>query len=166
MTQLMQQILGASHPCDRVLEAARPEVFAEIESCYSVLIDSIDEGSLSATERVAIALRVAALHENAALTSWFTDVLLDLDPTEETSDLAASGLTVTSRQAGARLATLINYATQQTLEPAAIHRLRVLDVADQFTPQEIVCLSELVAFVAYLVRVITGMQLLRGLEGA
>lgn len=167
MTRLLQQILGATHPSDRTLETERPEVFAGIENCYNALIDTNeDAASLSSVERVAVALRVAALHGNAALTSWFTEVLNDLDPTEETANLAAGCRTVTSREAGTRLAALINYATQQALEPAAISRLRVMDVADQFSPQEVVFLSELVAYVAYLVRIVSGMQLLRGLEGA
>ena len=165
MSRLLQQILGGQHSSDRILEAARPEVFSEIENCYAVLIDTDDAESLSAVERTAIALRVAALHENAALISWFAEVLTELDESADIASLCISGMTVTSSQLGGRLSSFVNYATQQALEPAAVHRLRVLDVADQFTPQEIVCLSELVAFTAYLVRVVAGLQLLRGLEG-
>jgi uncharacterized protein YciW len=166
MSRLLHQILGGQNSSDQILEAARPEVFSEIENCYAALIDVDDAESLSSVERTAIALRVAALHENEALISWFAEVLSELDGRADIVSWCIGGKTVTSSQLGARLANLVNYATQQTLEPAAVRRLRVLDVAEQFTAQEIVCLSELVAFTAYLVRIVAGLQLLRGLEGA
>lgn len=166
MSRLLQQILGGQHSSDQILEAARPEVFSEIENCYAALIDIDDAESLSTVERTAMALRVAALHENAALICWFSDVLADLDCDAAIVSWCAGGGTVTNSQMGGRLSKLLNYATQQALEPAAVHRLRVLDVAEQFTAQEIVCVSELVAFTAYLVRIVAGLQLLRGLEGA
>lgn len=166
MSRLLQQILGGEHSSDQILETARPEVFSEIENCYAALIDTADAESLSVLERTAIALRVAALHENEALMSWFAEVLTELDGSDDIVRLCMNGMTVTSSQLGGRLSSFVNYATQQALEPAVVHRLRVLDVADHFTAQEIVCLSELVAFTAYLVRIVAGLQLLRGLEGA
>lgn len=165
MSRLLQQILGGPHASDHLLEGARPEVFSGIENCYAVLIDSNEAGSLSTLERTAVALQVAALHKNAPLTTWFAEVLEEQGVSPDTVRICMSATAATSNQLGARLSAFLQYAEQQAVQPAAVHRLTVVEAAEQFTPQEIVCLSELVAFVAYLARVIAGLQLVREMEG-
>jgi uncharacterized protein YciW len=118
-----------------------------------------EPGCLSHGERAALAVRVARLHEEAGLAAHY-EVLMKW--------AAAKGATAaladpTFKGGGdARLAALIAYTDRVALAPkdtvaGDIEALQAAGIADA----DIVRLAELVAFLAYQLRVIAGLRLMQ-----
>ena len=129
-------------PALTALRQARPDFVRYSQGSYDVLITPGDPGGLSHGERAAAAHRVARLNADTRLAAHYASLL---DDAPETGRRAAILAHV------ARVATAPREAT-----PAHLQALRDAGLS----PQDIVALSQLIAFVSYQTRVVSGLRLL------
>jgi len=127
------------------LRAQRPEILRHTQGSHDVLLSPEDPGGLSLAERALVARRTAELFCHAALTAHY-QALLDARGTPP---------------AGARTAAILAHAERLATAPGSATRahLVALDAAG-LSSRDIVALAQLVAFVAYQVRVAVGLSLL------
>jgi uncharacterized protein YciW len=126
-----------------LLRAQRPEVRARTQSVYLALFDPVFPSGLSASERFAIALRVAELNRASALTIHYRDRLA--------REVGAWGVTT---GISARLSAILWHTERVSLEPSAASRGDLESLTVQgLTEAEIVTLSQIMSFVAYQIRV-------------
>jgi uncharacterized protein YciW len=155
MSHIAEDVIDATSgvtegsPLD-ALRAARPEVRARTQSSYAALFDSAGSGGLPAHERFAVAMRVAQLHKASTLAVHYRDRLA----LEAQGEQTAAGVT-------ARLAAILRHADKVTLRPADATRADLNALAAQGLGEaEIVTLSQIIAFVAYQVRVAASLALI------
>ena len=110
---------------------------------------------LSASERFAVALRVADLHEATALSAHYRARLIGAGGGGLAAPLESG------QPSDSRVAALLRHAGLLTLHPSAasVSDLEAL-AAQGLTAAEIVTLSQIVAFVAYQVRVAASLALI------
>jgi CMD domain protein len=141
------------------LRARRPEARARTQSSYAVLFNPPDPGGLSPPERFAVALRVAELHEAPALAAHYRTRLAD----EAGGAALAAAIDAGAPNSGVtlRAAAMLAHAELAATNPSAASAayLETL-LAQGLTPAEIVTLSQIIAFVAYQVRVATSLSLI------
>jgi uncharacterized protein YciW len=125
-----------------LLRAQRPEVRARTQSVYLALFDPVFPSGLSASERFAIALRVAELNRASALTIHYRDRLA--------REVGAWGVTT---GISARLSAILWHTERVSLEPSAASRGLESLTVQGLTEAEIVTLSQIMSFVAYQIRV-------------
>jgi uncharacterized protein YciW len=143
---LLNAIIGA-HPGSPLaaLRAQRPDILRHTQGSHDVLLSPDDPGGLSLAERALVARHVAELEGHAALTAHYR-ALLDARGTP------AAGARTTAIMAHAeRVAVGPGSATKAHLEALTVVGLQARDI---------VALAQLVAFVAYQVRVAVGLSLL------
>lgn len=144
------------------LRRQRPDILRHSQGAYRELVIPADPGGVSPAERAALALRVALIERHEALTAHYRALL------------AASGTPEEQRAAEAfpapdgdgRLLTLLRYADLVAQHPertdqAEIDRLSAMGL----TPQDIVAVTQLVAFVPYQTRLLAGLRLLQEERG-
>ena len=133
-----------------LLRAARPEVRARTQSSYAALFDPADFGGLPAHERFAAAMRVAQLNKASTLAVHYRDRLAR----EAQGESTAAGVT-------ARLAAILRHTDKLTLRPSDASRADLHALTAQGLGEaEIVTLSQIIAFVAYQVRVAASLALI------
>ncbi|MTD27312.1 CMD domain-containing protein [Erwinia sorbitola] len=135
----------------------RPEFVEGAELCrLSVLHPENDQG-LSTDWRLAVALRIATLNDDAALVAQYSTQLAEFTPDAALFDFAR-GATPPDEP----LATLARHVDLVTLTPGKADAGTVarLDAAGWNNPQ-IVALSELIAFVNFQTKVASGLRLMR-----
>lgn len=135
----------------------RPEFVIGAEQCLqSVLAPQNDQG-LTIDLRLALALRIATLNNDSALQQDYQTQLAQYQLSESLQALARG-----DNNLDEPLATLARHSDLVTQSPAQATELniRLLEQAGFNNPQ-IVALSELIAFVNFQTRVITGLRLLR-----
>lgn len=138
------------------LRRRRPEALRHAEGAWRELVLPADPGSFSPVERAAVALRVARGEGDAALAAHYRGLLVG----NAAAIAAAEGQ---GDAAGPRLAALLRHAELVANRPAAcgqaeIDGLRALGLS----PQEVVALTQLVAFVPYQVRLLAGLRAMQG----
>lgn len=158
MIDAIDQSAGLT-PEDELYRARRfrPEFVDGAEECrQSVLHPQQDQG-LAADLRVALAQRMAALNGDAHLLADYSAQLAQLSPSAELLALA-TGETALAEP----LATIARHADMVTRTPfdAQESHIRLLEQAGLTNPQ-IVALSELIAFVNFQTRVVSGLRLMR-----
>ena len=134
------------------LRARRPEARARTQTSYAVLFNPLDPGGLSPPERFAIALRVAELHDASALAAHYRARLAD----EAGGEALAAAIDSGSPSAAVtpRAQAMLRHAELVTLNPSAGAAVLMEALEEQgLTAAEIVTLSQIIAFVAYQVRV-------------
>lgn len=132
------------------LRHQRDKVAAATEGSYAALFDPALPG-LGLAERLAAALRVAELSGSAALAAHYRERLAAL------GELAAPA-------AGPRLQAILDFAATLALRPVEGDRAALLKLsAAGLATAEVVALAQLVAFVAYQLRVVAGLQALAAL---
>jgi uncharacterized protein YciW len=145
-TDVMNAIIGAT-PGSALTElrAQRPDILRHTQGSYDVLLSPDDPGGLSLAERALVARRVAELSGHAALTAHY-QALLD-----------AHG----APPPGPRTAAILAHAERLATAPGSATKahLAALDAVG-LRARDIVALTQLVAFVAYQVRVAVGLSLL------
>lgn len=139
------------------LRRQRPDILHHSQGAYRELVIPADPGGVSLAERAALARRVALIERHAALAAHYRDLLAARGTLEE--QLAAETFPAPD---GGRLATLLRYADLVAQHPgradqAGIDRLSALGL----TPQDIVAVTQLVAFVPYQTRLLAGLRLLQ-----
>ncbi|QUG74283.1 hypothetical protein GKQ23_04375 [Erwinia sp. E602] len=135
----------------------RPVFVDGAEQCRQSVLLPQDGLGLSAALRLALARRIAALNDDAALVADFDAQLAQQQP-----DAALLALAAGETPADALLATLARHVDRVTLTPAHAQAsdIRLLEQAGLSNPQ-IVALSELVAFVNFQTRIAAGLRLMR-----
>ena len=145
-TDLVNAIIGAASGSGLAeLRAQRPDILRHTQGSHDVLLSPEDPGGLSLAERAAVACRVAELSGHAALTSHY-QALLD-----------ARGMPAP----GPRAVAILAHAERLASAPGSATKahLATLDTVG-LSARDIVALAQLVAFVAYQVRVAVGLSLL------
>lgn len=143
------------------LRLQRPAVRQHSQASFDALLAPADATALSRAERELVALRVATLHACAPLVALHRERLAALGIAPSIMDAAAAG--PGSEELDARTAAMLVHADMLTLEPIAARpaHLEALAAAG-LSAAAIVTLSQLIAFVAYQVRVVAGLALLEG----
>ena len=127
------------------LRAQRGEILRHTQGSHDVLLSPADPGGLSLAERALVARRVAELEEHTALTAHY-QALLD-----------ARG----APAAGPRTAAILAHAELLAVAPGRATKAHLEALASVgLQARDIVALAQLVAFVAYQVRVAVGLSLL------
>jgi len=143
---LLNTIIGAPPGSPlAVLRAQRPDILRHTQGSHDVLLSPDDPGGLSLAERALVARRVVALVGHAALTAHY-QALLDARGTPP---------------GGPRTAAILAHAERLATAPGSATKAHLAALtAAGLTPRDIVALAQLVAFVAYQVRVAVGLSLL------
>jgi alkylhydroperoxidase domain protein/CMD domain protein len=145
------------------LRGRRQAATTHTQGSYDALFSENPATAVSAVERFATALRVAALHQEPALIDHYRDRLRAVGGAEQLSAAVLAG----PEAAGlpARLRAILVHAGLLVIRPAAATPadLAALQAAGLSDP-EIVTVSQLIAFVSFQVRVFAGLSLLRGDE--
>jgi uncharacterized protein YciW len=127
------------------LRAQRPEILRHTQGSHDVLLSPDDPGGLSLAERALVARRVAELAGHVALTAHY-QALVD-----------ARGVPAN----GPRIAAILAHAERLANAPGSATKLHLAALqAVGLQARDIVALAQLVAFVAYQVRVAVGLALL------
>ena len=137
MTDLLDDLLG---PRVAALRAARPDFVRYTQSSYDAMVAPPEPEGLTASERVLAARRTAELSGHAALAAHYRALPATPGPRDD----------AILRHA-ALLATSPGKATRADIEALT---------AAGLSATEVVTLSQIVAFVAYQVRVAAGLALL------
>ena len=144
------------------LRAERAAATQHTQGSYDALFVGPFATAVSPAERLAAALRVAVLHDEAAFVEHFGTLLRDA---AGASQALVAG--VSSQPPGdglpGRLAAILTHVDLLVLNPAAATPgdLELLRAAG-LSVEEIVTVSQLIAFTSYQVRVYLGLALLRG----
>jgi uncharacterized protein YciW len=152
-------LLGDAAPAVAPLRSARPEVIVHTEGAHRALFQPKEPGGLSISDRRAVALRVAAvtLGPDAAAVAHYRS---GLDP------LAAERI-LDGRVTDPRLAAVLRHADLLTARPSAAtaaHHQPLLEKG--LAVADIVTLSQLIAYLSYQVRVVTGLAAIAATSAA
>ena len=157
MTRFAADVIDAAlgiaegSPLDQ-LRARRPEARARTQSSYAVLFNPPDPGGLSPPERFAVALRVANLNEATTVAAHYRARLAG--EAGGAALAAAIDAGAPSRAITPRAQAMLRHADLVTTNPSAASALDLEALsALELSPAEIVTLSQIIAFVAYQVRV-------------
>jgi uncharacterized protein YciW len=118
-----------------------------------------EPGGLSHGERAALAVRIARLHEEAGLAAHYGELVARAGASGATAALADPAFKAADDR---RLAALVGYADLVSLAPkdtaaGDIEALKAAGIGDA----DIVRLAELVAFLAYQIRLVQGLRLMQ-----
>ncbi len=142
-SDLLNRIIGAPVAA---LRAQRPPFVQHTQGSHDVLVTPEHPAGLSLSERASIAHRAAALCGHAALTAHYAALLAAHPPGNGHGD---------------RRDALLRHAELVTLSPGRATRDDIAKLQQAgLSPQEIVTLSQIVAFVSYQARVAAGLSLL------
>jgi len=135
----------------------RPEFVEGAEQCRASVLVPADDQGLATALRLALALRMARLNDDAALQHDYQAQLAQHQPSSALLALAEGALP--ADEPLATIARHVDLITQQPMQATEQH-IRQLEQAGLTLPQ-IVALSELIAFVNFQTRVAAGLRLLR-----
>jgi CMD domain protein len=142
------------------------EVFVRhTQGSHDVLIAPADPGGLHLIERAAVALCVASIEQDVALTAQYRSRLQQLGADAATLAIADRG--TTAKDVPPRLATILDHARLVATAPGTATQAR-LDAlrAAGLAPRDIVVIVQIVAFVSYQVRLVAGLRALAKETGA
>jgi CMD domain protein len=185
--------LAPDHPLHRIRDL-RPDARANAQRSFEALLEPTEPGAFTYAERYAVAAFVSRLHGSDRAADFYADLLGDVDASlapaidRAARAGAASGPTGAYREpglaaesvpadpwtpdaatrdaVGARLAAALAHAHLLVIRPreASPDALRALGAAG-WTPDEIVSLSQLIAFLAFQLRVAWGLAVLAAEPG-
>lgn len=148
------------HPGDAAYDAlsARAEIIAMTQATHDAALKPADPGGLSHAERAALASRIAKLNANPELAAHYDALMREASTSPEVACIAD-----TAFMGSGRIGALIAYTDLATRSPkdagpGDVQALKQAGIGDA----DIVRLAELNAFLAYQVRLIAGLKLLRG----
>jgi uncharacterized protein YciW len=156
MTDVVDTALGlaAGDPVHD-LRRERPDVVTQLQRAHDLLFLDLDEAAtLSLTERSSAALRVATAVGSSPLAAHYR-ALLD---NPELADAVLGGETGDSR-----LDAIVAHARRSTVEPKTVTQADLLGLQDYgLTVKDVVTLSQLIAFVNFQLRVVAGLDAMKG----
>lgn len=168
--------LGADHPVARLREA-RPDALLNAERSFEALLEPVNPGTFTYGERYAVATYVAGLHGADDARTFYAELLLD-DAPSSLGDALSAALTGAASAGpssgtgvhlhdtavfGPRLAAALDIAHLMVFhprdaDPAAMGHLRTAG----WSEDDIVSLTQLIAFLTFQLRVVHGLQALAG----
>jgi CMD domain protein len=156
---LNQAGIGPDSPLRAVLET-RADVLAMTQATHDAALRPRDPGGLTHGERAALATRIARLNREEGLAAHYEAMLRETAPAEETALMADPAF---KGAQGTRLAAMIAYTDLASLSPkdAGAGDIRSLKEAG-IDDADIVRLAELNAFLAYQIRLVAGLRLMKG----
>lgn len=157
---VVSQILGltADSPAT-ALRADRPQQIDELQAYYDSLFapDADSAAALPVLDRALVAIRVAAHTGSDAVVAWYEAVAREQGATdgqiEATKDITTPSTDETTLGAAIRRADLVTTRLVDTTKDD-VDALK----AAGFTPQGILALSQVIAFVSYQVRFVAGLR--------
>jgi alkylhydroperoxidase domain protein/CMD domain protein len=170
MTDVLDKLagIGPSSPV-LALRQLRLEATAHAQGSYEALFQPADPGGVGSVERAAVALRVAARHDDGRLVAHYRQLLLSAgEGGEELAGAIVAGVADTGGgHLAARLRAELDHADLLATHPvdARPEHLAALTAAG-LAVRDIVTVSQLIAFVSFQARVLAGLLLLAGTPGA
>lgn len=164
-TDILNSLLGIAEGSPlAALRAERAAATRHTQGSYDALFGGHLATSVLRTERLAAALRVSVLHDEAAFVEHFATLLRDAPGGTEAVVRGVSGWPQSDGLPG-RLPAILKHVELLVLNPAAASPADLdLLLAAGLTTPEIVTVSQLIAFTSYQIRVYVGLALLRGDE--
>ncbi|OMQ39932.1 hypothetical protein [Ensifer sp. 1H6] len=141
--------------------SARADIMALTQKTHDSALTPENPGGLSHAERAALAWRIAKINDHKAFEDHFEALLEKAgapDAAARMADIWFDGGSDIRAKALIRHVDLVAHAPKQ----ATRHDIELLQEAG-LADDDIVRLSELVAFVSYQIRVAVGLELMRGL---
>lgn len=150
--------IGAQSPLDAVL-GTRADVLQMTQATHDAALRPGDPGGISHAGRAALAVRIARLHREPGLAAHYEDLMRQARASATISRLADTAF---KGEGDAKLEAVLAYTDIVTLSPREataqdIARLQQAGVSDA----DIVRLAELNAFLAYQIRLIAGLRLMK-----
>jgi uncharacterized protein YciW len=138
--------------------AARAEIVAMTQATHDAALKPRDPGGLSHAERAALASRIARLNADSGLAAHYDALMREAAASAEVERIADPAF-----KGSGRIGALIAYTdlastAPKDAGPGDIEALKQAGIGDA----DIVRLAELNAFLAYQVRLIAGLKLMRG----
>ena len=145
------------------LRAERPDQLRYLQGVFDALFDPDHEGDLDLAERLAVAVRAAAVHDDEALTTAYTAALGEAGRPDLAAVAAADDAVAEATAGGARLGALLRHArllaaTPVRTTPAALDALRAVGLAER----DIVTATFVVGYVSYQTRALAAWTALAG----
>jgi len=133
------------------LRRQRPDVVRHLQASDEAIFRPREDGGLSPAERIAAALRVAELLRDKTLESHYRGRLV-----------AAGAQAEPPGKGGKRWTVILAHVERVTLDPGSASRAHVNELSEAgLSPQAIVALSQLIAYVNFQSRVLAGLLMLR-----
>lgn len=162
-TNIIERIVGA--PAGSDLEAAmqaRSEILRLSQASHDAVVTPKDPGALSHVERAALAERMARHNQDAELAAHYRTCLTAAG---ETDVALAIATLVPDPDLEPRLAEVVRFTDLVTLHPREAQRSDIESLKTAgLSEADIVKLTELIAFVNYQVRVISGFKLAKAMQ--
>jgi CMD domain protein len=156
---VMDQLAGLSPDAPlALLRRQRPDVVRHLQGSDEAIFAPRDDGGLSASERAAVALRVAVLLRDARLQEHYRTRLASLD-----GDGRLASSDAATNVADPRWRAVLAHVDRVTTDPDSARHEHIdgLLAAGQ-TPRAVLALSQLIAYVNFQSRVLAGLNMLRG----
>lgn len=149
--------IGAQSQLNAVLDT-RADVLEMTQATHDAALRPADPGGISHAGRAALAMRIARLHQEPGLAAHYESLMRQARASAAISRLADPAFKGDDAQLTAVLA-FTDTVTQAPREATAcdIQRLQQAGVSDA----DIVRLAELNAFLAYQIRLIAGLRLMK-----
>ena len=155
---VMDELAGLA-PDSRLgqLRRQRPDVVRHLQRSDEAIFTPRNDGGLSAAERVAAALRIAVLLRDDRLQEHYRARAIEHDGAQ----LAASAADPSSAPREPRWQTILGHVDRLTSDPDSARREHIdALLASGLSPQAVIALSQLVAYVNFQARVRAGLRLL------
>ena len=159
-TDVIDQLAGIEHDERlRALRRQRPDAARHIQGSYRELFEPADHGGVSRIERHLAALRVALLTGDRALVAHHTEWLQELGAA---ADVISGVVRYPNGPALApRIAAITEFSDLLTDRPGDASRAAVARLQDAgLSPRDTVTVAQLIAFVNFEVRLLSGLRLL------
>ena len=141
------------------LRAERAAIRTHTDGAFKELVSPAEPGGVSLVERAALAWRVARLENNGGLATFYWVVFDGLASAAE-SRIAADG---PADGEGGRFASLLRYGDKVAAHPGQVTQADIDALsAHGLSPQDIVAVTQLVAFVPFQVRLLAGLRAMKG----
>ena len=138
------------------LRNKRPDVKVTMQACFEALLGENASGGL--IERLALALRVARLNDDDALSSQYSSMLQAEYASPSLIDAVAQAGSSTGSQG---LDSILRHADSASLSPGAATSADLAALTDNgFTTTEIVVVTQIIGLVHLQCRVLRGLHLL------
>jgi CMD domain protein len=158
VADVMDQLAGlAADSRLAQLRRQRPDVVRHLQRSDAAIFTPPNDGGLSAAERAAAALRVAILLRDARLQEHYRARVIE----HGGSLLIASAADLAASAGEPRWRTILDHVDRLTTAPDSAQREHINALlASGLSPQALIALSQLVAYVNFQARVRAGLRLL------
>lgn len=156
---LAESLLGIAPDAPlAALRAERASIRQHSEGAYRELVLPAEPGGVSLAERAALALRVALIERHEGLAAHYRALL---EPHGDAA-LLASAQQFPAPAGADRTALLLRYADMVAVQPECCGQEDIDTLAAQgLSPQDIVAVTQLIAFVPYQTRLLAGLRALQ-----